>query len=153
MDKNDSIRDDEELYRSVRSELKYDEYSYDDTGKLIIHRAAFRDRHKKPSVDRAELRGFNPALSRLSETDGIVSLRTAEVRATGEVKTKTEDEDVVHAVDVIYAPTPENPAHSQITVNPEFFGSNTKQNKVFKSLQRVLARLATENGWTLKPNA
>jgi hypothetical protein len=46
-----------------------------------------------------------------------------------------------------------NPAHSQIIVKPEFFGSKSKQDKVFKLLQRALARLATENGWTLEPQA
>ena len=36
--------------------------------------AAFRDRYKKPSVDRAKLKGFDPYLSRLDKTDGVVSL-------------------------------------------------------------------------------
>lgn len=151
MDRDDPVRDDEVLYRSVRGALKDREYRYDDTESLIITSMAFRDKHKKPSVDRAKLRGFNPALSKLKETDGLVSLIAGDVRAIGDVKTKTEDEDVIHAVDVAYAPTPENPAHAQITVNPEFLGSQSKKRKVFKLLQRALARLATQNGWTLPP--
>ena len=48
---------------------------------------------------------------------------TADVRAIGSVKTRLVYEDtVVHAVDVIYDPVPENHAHSKIDVNPEFFG-------------------------------
>ena len=129
-----------------------DEYSYDDTGKLRFSSQAFRDLNKKPSVDRAELKGFNPSLSKLNHTDGIVSLMTRDIRAIGTVKTKIKDADaVVHAVDVLYDPTPENPAHSQIIVNPEFFGSKNKQKNAFKLLRRSLAKLATKNGWTLEP--
>ena len=104
MDNNDFVRDGEELYRSVRGKLN-EEYSYDDTGKLRFSSQAFRDISKKPSVDRAELKGFNPALSKLSETDGIVSLMTRDIRAIGTVQTKIQDADVVvHAVDVLYDP-------------------------------------------------
>ena len=152
MDKNNPVQDNEELYRSVRGELEAKEYSFD-RGKLIIHPAAFRDRHRKPSVDRGKLRDFNPTLSLLNETDGIASLMTADVRAIGKVKTKIQDADaIVHAVDIIHDPTPQNPAHSQITVNPEFFGSKNKQRNVFKLLQIALATLATKNGWTLEPS-
>lgn len=152
MNKNDFVRNDEILYRSVRG--KYgEEYAYDNIGKLKVSSEAFRDRDKKPSVDRAELRGFNPVLSKLSDTDGVVSLMAADVRAIGTVKTKIQNTDTTaHAVDVIYAPTPENPAHSQIVVNPEFFGSKSKQRNVFKLLQLALAELAEKNGWTLEPS-
>lgn len=150
MNKNDSVRDDELLYRSVRSESEVEEYFFD-RGKLIIRPAAFNDKRKKPSVDRAELREFNPSLSKLSETDGIVSLIAGNIRAIKEVKTKAEDGNVVHAVDVIYAPTPGNSAHSQIIVDPEFLGTGSKQKSTFKKLRVALATLATENGWTLAP--
>ena len=152
MNKNDFIRDDEVLYRSVRG--KYgEEYSYDNIGKLKISSEAFRDRERKPSVDRAELKESNPSLSKRNDTDGIISLITADVRAIGTVKTKIQNTDTtVHAVDVIYDPIPENPAHSQIVVNPEFFGSKNKQRNVFKLLQFALAELAEKNGWTLEPS-
>lgn len=152
MENKDLVRADEILYRSVRG--KYgEEYSYDNTGKLQISSQAFRDRERKPSVDRAELKEFNPALSKRSETDGIVSLMTADIRAIGTVKTKIANTDVVeHAVDVIHDPIPENPAHSKIVVNPEIFGSNNKQRNVFKLLQLALAELAERSGWTLEPN-
>ena len=152
MKKNDYVRNEEELYRSVRGKLE-EEYSYGPKGNLQISSEAFRDRDRKPSVDRAELRKFNPALSKLSDIDGVVSLMTAEVRAIGKVKTKTQNEDVViHAVDVVYAPTSENPAHSLIIVKPEFFGSKNKQGNVFKLLQLALAELTEKNGWTVKPS-
>ncbi|MDE0484863.1 MAG: hypothetical protein OXI67_20005 [Candidatus Poribacteria bacterium] len=92
-------------------------------------------------------------MSKRSSTDGIVSLITADVRSIGTVKTKIQNADaIVHAVDVIYDPTPENPAHSKIVVSPEFFGSNNKQRNVFKLLQLALAELAEKNGWTLEPS-
>lgn len=152
MKTNNYVRNEEELYRSVRGKLE-EEYSYGPKGNLQISSEAFRDRDRKPSVDRAELREFNPVLSKLSDTDGVVSLITADIRAIGTVKTKIQNTDTtVHAVDVIHDPTPENPAHSKIVVNPEFFGSKSKQRNVFKLLQLALAELAEKNGWTLEPS-
>ena len=161
MDKNASIWDDEELYRSVRGELDAEEYIFD-RGKLRIRSNAFRDISKKPSVDRAKLKEFAPFCSKLSDTDGIVSLMAADVRAIGIVKTTVQNTDVVvHAVDVIYDPNPksdpENYAHSQIIVDPDFcntdlFNTDSKKKKTFNKLQKALARLATERGWTLVPN-
>ena len=152
MNNNDFVRDNEVLYRSVREQYG-EEYSYDDKGTLKISSEAFRDRDRKPSVDRAELRGFNPSLSKLSDTDGVVSLMVVDVRAIGTVKTKAQDANaVVHAVDVIYDPTPENPAHSKIVVRPDFFGSKNKQRNVFKLLQLALAELAEKSGWTVEPS-
>ncbi len=54
MDNSDHVQDDEELYRSVRGKLEEKEYSIQ-KGKLIIEPAAFQDRYKQPSVDRAKL--------------------------------------------------------------------------------------------------
>lgn len=152
MNRNDSVQDDEELYQSVRGKLEYDEYSYNDARELTIQPAAFRDRNREPSVDRAKLREFDPSLSKLSDTDGIVSLMTSDVRAIPVEDRTIED----HTIDVIYNPISENPAHSQITMTPKKFISNisnSRQSKAFKSLQKALALLATENGWTLEPKA
>ncbi len=154
MGKDDFISDDEELYRSIRSQPDYDEYNYNDAGQLIITYQAFSDRFKKPSVDRAKLRNFTPSLSKLSKTDGIVSLNTKDVRCIGEVETKEGDGNLIRSVDVVYDPiceVPKNLAHSQITVVPEFFGSEKKQKKAFRLLRIALARLATKTGWTLNP--
>ena len=141
MDKNDPVRDDETLYRSIRGDEAAEHYTYDG-GKLTIRSKAFMDRCRKPSVDRAELRSCDPSLSRLDETQGIVSLIASDVRAI-----KLD----VHTVDVIYNPTSENPAHSQITITPECCVTTSKQDRVFRSLRTALADIATENGWTLRP--
>ena len=152
MNHSKHVQDDEELYRSVRGKLEDKEYSIQ-KGKLIIEPAAFQDRYKQPSVDRAKLIDYNPALSQKSKTDGIVSIRVGEVRAIGTVKTRIGNGDVDdHAVDVIPDPTCENPAHAKITVKPEFWGSKSKQKNAFKLLRIALAKLATKNGWTLEPS-
>lgn len=145
MDKNASIWNDEELYRSVRGELEAEEYIYYE-GKLRIRSNAFRDISKKPSVDRAKLKEFNPFCSTLSNTDGIVSLIASDIREEiKEVKTKTANRDVTHLVDVIYDPNPksnpENYAHSQITVDPEFFGTDSKKRKHSISYKKHLLDL------------
>jgi hypothetical protein len=147
MDKNNSIRDDEELYRRVRINTKNvndtKRYSDNTTGPVEIYATAFFDRSKQPSVDRAKLRGFNPTLSQIDETDGIVSLIAGEIRAI-----PIQD----HAVNIIHDPTSKNPAHSQITITLEGDISNTKRNKAFRTLRKALAILATEKGWTLEPS-
>ena len=151
MDKNDSVRDDEELYRSVRGELEAEEYIIEN-GKLRIRQNAFRDRNKKVSVDRAELKS-NPCLSKKNDTDGIVSLITAEVRDIGAVITRDQNANVVvHTVDVIYDPCPKsdpkNCAHSYISVDPDFcdpiFDTRSKRDRTFERLQVALAKLATK---------
>ena len=145
----DYVSDEEELYRNVRKELDNEEYYFDEnTGKLEIRGKAFLDPDKQPSVDRAKLRNFDPKESRIGKGDGIVSLFAKDVRQIGDVK---GDGNIIHAVDIKPDRTEDNEAHALITVQPEFFGSNNKQNKTFKLLRIALARLATENGWTLEP--
>ena len=160
MDKNNSVRNDEELYRSVRGELEAEEYIIEN-GKLRIRQNAFRDGNKEPSVDRAELNQSNPCLSKKSDTDGVVSFMTAEVRDIGTVTTRDQNANVVvHTVDVTYDPypksDPKNCAHSYISVDPDFcdpiFDTNSKKNRTFERLKVALARLATKNGWTLEPD-
>ena len=147
MSKNNPVRNDETLYRSVRIDPKYDEYYYNDAGELVIQPAAFNDKNKKPSVDRAELNGYDPSLSKLSRTDGIVSLITSNVRAIPDEDCTIAD----HIIDVIYAPTMRKSAHSQITMTPKHPVTNSRRNKVFKKLRYALAHQATEKGWTLAP--
>lgn len=149
MNNNNTVRDNEELYRSVRGKLKDKEYTIQ-KGKLIIRPRAFRDTNREPSVDRAELRD-SPSDSLLSETDGIVSLIAHEVCDIGTVITESEGEKVRHAVNVVYDRKPNNPAHAKITVNPEFFGTRSKQDRVFDLLKIALALRATKRGWRLQP--
>ncbi len=148
----DHVLDDEKLYRNVRGNLAEDEYfHHPETGQLIITPKAFLDREKEPSVDRAKLRDFNPAQSRIPGS-GIVTLVTKEVRHIGTVQTNIpEGTTLKHAVDVKPDPIPsENKAHALITVTPEFFGSDNKKKKAFKLLRKALATLASKNGWTLE---
>lgn len=144
MNDKEFVQDDEELYRSVRGDLKFKEYSVQD-GKLRIESAAFMDRCRKPSVDRAKLQNFDPDVTnkRLpvppkGVTNGVVSL------TTGEVRTAIGD---VHAVDVVPEPTPQNPAHAIIAiVNLEHLESESKQKNAFRLLRIALATLANKNG-------
>ena len=142
------VRNDEILYRSVRGE-EGKEYTTKSNGKPDFSYEAFKATNRKPSVDRAILRD-HPSLSLLSDTDGIVSLVAGQVRAIKSVE-RPEGEEAVYAVDVIYAPTMENPAHAEIIVIPEYFGSHKKRRLAYRLLRIALALLATQNGWTLPP--
>lgn len=144
----DSVQNDEILYRSVRGE-EGKEYTTKSNGKPDFNREAFKAANRKPSVDRAKLRD-HPSFSLLSDTDGIVSLVAGQVRAIKSVE-RPEGEEAVYAVDVIYAPTMENPAHAEIIVIPEYFGSHKKRRLAYRLLRIALALLATQNGWTLPP--
>ena len=112
---------------------------------------AFKATNRKPSVDRAQLRR-HPSHALLSATDGIVSLIAGQVRAIKSVPKPVGEEDV-YAVDVVYAPTMENHAHSEIIVKPEYFGSNKERRYAYRMLRIALALLANESGWTLRPLA
>ena len=152
MNRKEPVQDNEELYRNVRGKLEDKEYSIQE-GKPRIEYHAFWDRSKKPSVDRAKLKNFDPASALLCRTNGIVSIKASDVRAIGTVKTKHENKVIAdHAVDVIPDPTDENPAHAIIIVKPELFDTKSKQRNAFKLLQIALAELATKNGWTLEPS-
>jgi len=147
---NSLVSDEEELYRSVRNKVD-EEFYYNEDKQLIITRDAFKDRAKQPSVDRAKLKDFAPSNSKLSISDGIITLITKEVRSIGDVFTKEENTDnIQHSVDVIYSPN-DNIAHSHVTVQPSYYGNDKKQKRAFKLLRISLARLATQKGWTLEP--
>ena len=148
-----TVTDEERLYRNVRGNIECDKYNYSSSGELIVTRNAFKDTNKSPSVDRAILLGNDPNKSKKSPSDGIVMLVTAKVRKIGDVFTSiNDDEKVFHSVNVIPDHTEDNRAHALVTVDPDFFASNNKQEKAFKRLKIALARLATKNGWTIEPN-
>ena len=156
MENNDSARDngiltpvqnDEILYRSVRGKGGKEYATIN--GKPDFNYEAFKATNRKPSVDRAILRA-HPSLSLLSDTDGIVSLIAGQVRAIKSVE-RPEGGDAVYAVDVIFAPTMENPAHAEIILIPEYFGSRNKQRLAYRLIRIALALLANESGWTLPP--
>ena len=153
----DYVSDDEELYRNVRGEEDADESRINpNTGRLEFTSQAFLDRKSTPSIDRAKLKNFEPRQSLLSDTNGIVSLITEEVRQIGTVVSKNKKgKNINHAVDVIHDPKPpedpQNKAHSLIVVEPKFLSSD-KQGKAFKLLRKALAILATRRGWKLEPS-
>lgn len=142
------VANDEELYRKVGpSAASQDCYKIEPDGRLRFTVAAFLDKAKRPSVDRALLRGGNPHATRLSKDDGVVSLIAAGVRAIGTIEKKNDKGKVVseHAVDVVAAPINGNEAHAEIILSPEVGG------KAFEKLKEALARLATERGWLVAP--
>ena len=146
------MQDNEELYRNVRGKLEDKEYSIqDENSELSI--TSFWDRSKKPSVDRAELKDFDPASALLCKTNGIVSIKASDVRAIGTVKTKHANEVIAdHAVDVIPDPNPDNPAHAIIIVKPELFDSENKQKNAFNCYKSHWLNIYYKNGWTLEPS-
>jgi hypothetical protein len=151
---DDYISDDEQLYRNVRGDpAKGEFYVNEITGHLKITSQAFLDReNQKPSVDRAKLVNFNPKVLRLAGS-GIVTLIAEEVRQIGSVKTEGNGiQTIAHHVDVMPDPEPTNPAHALIIVDPDYLSDPAKREKAFKLLRRALAKLATNRGWTLKPN-
>ena len=154
MAENDYVENDEELYRNVRRNWKPPHYTCKD-GRLVIEYHAFWDSSpsKAPSVDRAKLLDCNPRRALLNKTNGIVSIRTSDVRAITDVITENDDKPITHDIDVEPAHTDDRPAHAQITVDPDYLESKREREKTFKRLQRALARLAnkfiTEHGWTL----
>ena len=152
MAENDHVQDDEELYRNVRSDPKYNHYSYE-TGGFAIEPDAFWDGDKRPSVDRASLLDCYPHRALLDDTNAIVSIMAGDVRTRTIEDINKVNDSVPHAVDVVFCPECDRPAHSLIIMNPERFESNNKQKNAFRYLQKALARLANEfiveHGWTL----
>ena len=150
----DQVEDDEQLYRSVRSVAGGQQCYRIENGRTVFTVAAFLDREKKPSVDRAKLQDFNPSRSRFDRNDGIVELVAANIRAIGlitQTKDKTRSQ---HAVDIVPDPIKgepakkiaENPAHAVITTQPPLTSG-----KAFERLKEALARVATDAGWCIEP--
>jgi hypothetical protein len=129
---------DEVLHRSVRRE-----WAVFRGGKLTLTSQAFNDTGLKPSVDRAKMRSAEE--SKRGPTDGICSLIADEVR--GITTVLHQQSKMPYEVDVKWRPIlPENPAHAQIEVEPEF------ENKTrFNKLKDALCRLASERGWVIEP--
>lgn len=134
---HDIVHDNECLYRRVSANS---DWYHRDNGKYIIEPAAFQDRGRQPSVDRASLLG-NPNSAKRDSTDGVICIKAGDVRALG----VAPGGPVRHSVDVIYAPSPNNKAHALITVKPDFFGDKNAKKNAFKLLRIALARLANKN--------
>lgn len=148
---DDRVLDDEDLYRrvpNIPTMFKMVE------GRLRLSSGAFNDSgddgQKRPSVDRARLRNFDPVLAKTAPTQGVVGLVASEVRSIRSV-TKTDQSGAVvytHDVDVIPDPLPANDAHALVTVAPQF-----ASHRPFERLKESLARLAEQRGWLVPPTS
>lgn len=143
---DEPLTDDEWVFRRVPRESA----SFRD-GRYQIHSEAFNDRWMKPSVDRAILRTAVGA--QRSPTDGICKLGVMGVRTITTVIHHASQTPYV--VDVLPRPIragnpdnePENPAHAQVEVDPNFENASR-----FKKLKDALSRLAAVNGWVIEPS-
>jgi hypothetical protein len=142
------VYDFEDLYRSVRP----DEYRIVD-GRVVISASAFKDRDRKPSVDKPWLdRAVEE--TRMAPENGVTKLLAKDVRYTCRVSTldKKGREIINHAVDVLHRPVvdvegePNNLAHCQVECHPTLENDGS-----FKRLKEALAGLATQNGFVLEP--
>lgn len=147
------INDDELLYRSVRADPIFDEYTYDDEKNLVILPNAFKDGHTRPSVSRAGMDGVDPCIFpyRLSQTDGIVGLIAGEIRAINDVTSQLENETLVYKVDIEHDPSKINKAHAKIYAIPKFRGKQEEKEEAFDRLRISLAHLASKWDWIVEP--
>ena len=147
------INDDELLYRSIRADPIFDEYTYDDEKNLVILPNAFKDGRTRPSVSRAGMDGVDPCIFpyRLSQTDGIVGLIAGEIRAINDVTSQLENETFVYEVDIEHKPNEINEAHAQIFAIPKFQGKPKEKEDAFDRLKISLANLASKGGWIVEP--
>ena len=117
------------MYRRVQDDPR----NFKEEGEVSA--AAFGDRSRKPSVDRAWLKDYEPQNSRRNLTDCIVCLVTGEVRTRIDLSSK--DIDVVPDPISGHPVEPDNLAHALIVTIPEF--DNDSQ---FRRLRRALAKRA-----------
>lgn len=143
------VANDESLYRSAR---KDDIVSAD--GKERISSSAFKDKGRKPSVDRACLRA-SPEETKLSPTDGIIELIASEVRGITDIQINPQvDPPGFYDIDVVHRPIeadettgrPANHAHAQIEAAP-----HPDTDSRFKKVKEKLAFLANRRGWLIRP--
>ena len=144
------VSDDEILYRRVPD--RKGNYVRDG-GRCRVSSAAFGDRQRQTSVDRAKLRDHNPRNTQSSPSDFVVSLLTHRVRNEAGLDESKEaiTRDVgdsksgVCKVDVTPDPLDENPSHALIRGIPDF---REDEKKVYKKVKKALARLAD---WAVGP--
>ena len=134
------IDDEELLYRAVRS----GEIVRTAQGKVEVKAEAFSDRKNRPSVDRAQMRNFDPCLTRDSFgfDRGVIMLYAHQVRSISPL----DDFDASGAtirgpqVDVEHKPLPDNLAHAEIFGQPHI-----EKKSLFRRLRVALSRLAEEH--------
>ena len=142
------VEDDEFLYRRVSATS---DWYYCSDGQYMINQAAFQDRGRAPSVDRAALLPNNdPRRTQLDSNAGVFRIRAGDVRNIGPIRTITGQ---VHRVDVIHAPSRDNNAHALIIIEPEF-DQSPAGNRASRQLRMALARLVNQTPpvFILEPN-
>ena len=133
------IEETEQLYRRVENQPG--NWISGSLG-LIVTAAAFMDRSKRPSVDRALLCPDGAAHTRGPVGNGVVVLVAGEVRA-GDQPAK---ENPPYHLDVVHRPVEGNHAHAQVESAPQVVND-----KVFRRLRQMLAFLANQRPWVVVP--
>lgn len=100
---------------------------------------AFFDRDKQISVDRAEIRGYDPTPTQEKPENCVCCLLTHKVRKIDDVVTGGDRSGKTwHAIDVVSYPLSYNQSHAHIVGNPHVSGK-----KAFRRLRHSLRRLST----------
>lgn len=146
------VGDVEELYRRVRQSIGDQQMCYGVDGhRTVFLHAAFNDRSKRPSLDRANLKiARNPHYTRQGSEDGIVALQADAIRRLGpipQLNAKNRPKGQAYEVDVTPDPRFGNCAHALVAMAPPP-GSGA-----FKRLKEGLARLANEAQWRVEPGS
>ncbi len=126
----DHVHDEEGLYRHVRNDPR----NFTEEGHTWrVSQAAFGDRSRQPSVDRAWLKGYEPRNSQRDPTDCVVCLVAGDVRTKIDISPR--DVDVVPDPIEGHETLPDNPAHALVATDCPF--DNDSQ---FKKLKKTLAK-------------
>ncbi len=132
MDNPTYVDKSEELYRRILSNkfnTKTPSQYVVDSAKIIIKSEAFLG-GEKPSVNRAKLTGFKPKCTRENSTDGVISIKAADIKR---IKVRH------HAADVEITPSDDNDAHAEIVLIPK---PNNMTRSLLRNLRDALARKA-----------
>lgn len=143
------VLNEEDLYRSIRDEPQL--FGCDSRGALTrLSASAFNDRAKQPSVDRAAMRVGGASESRKAQSDGVVTVVAADVRAIRGVATMDAKGNVVqlHEVDLLHDPEPDNHSHALVITAP-----HVASDGAFKRLKEALCRIAERRGWAFRPHS
>ncbi len=129
------VADDEFLYRRVLPH-----YIDWETNPPEPASEAFFDRDFRISVDRAELRGYDPSYTQGGSSNCVCCLLTRSVRKIDEVVKGDSKGGVAmqHNVDVEPVPLPDNVAHAEIFAVPHI-----SNDRLFRRLRHALKRLSS----------
>lgn len=149
----DTIANDEILYRRIRDDM--DLYETQADGTVLFNSMAFAERSGRPSVDRAHLCKNGPKHTLGEFSGGVTSLVAGDVRSMPELVQYDKDQSRVQTFSIDVEPMPiidepnepDNPAHAEIYTNPP-----CTNRRVLKRFYEQLALLANARQWALKPS-